>query len=398
MEGSDLKRRRIVLVGSFAGWAGDAFDYQIYSLALPLLLAHWSLSPQMAGSIASVSLAAAAIGGAGGGWLSDRMGRLRVLQAAILLAALATTACALAQSPAHMLMARSLQGLGFGAEWSVGAVLLAEHVRDERRGRDLGIMQSAWAVGWAGAVIVFLVSTALLRPDWAWRAMFLTGLLPASLIIWLRRHTATFADAPATPSLHERVPLSRLVLASLIGLGAHGGYHSLFTWFPTLLRRDAGYSVLSVGIVLLVMTVGFALGCLVAGQLADRIGRRTSIAIFASLSVLGAAIIATGRVIPAYGVLLAAPVGFAAGGTPAVLGTWFAELFPPAVRGTGVGVAYNTGRIASALVPGAIGWSSGAAPLALLVGAAAAASYALILIVLPLLPETRGRPLAGVSA
>jgi MFS family permease len=365
---------------------------------LPLLLTHWALTPQMAGSIASTSLAAAAIGGIGGGWLSDRLGRLRLLQGAILLAALATAACALAQSPAQLLAARGVQGLGFGAEWAVGAVLLGEHVRDEHRGHDLGVMQSAWAVGWAGAVAVFLLATMLLPPALAWRGMFLAGLLPALLVLWLRRKASAY-DAPlGTAGRLEAVLFKRLALAGLIGLGAHGGYHSLFTWLPTLLRRDAGYSHTSVAIILFLMTAGFAIGCVVAGRLADRRGRRISIAVFATLSIAAALAITMGLATSTYGALLAAPIGFAAGGTPAVLGTWFTELFPPAIRGAGVGFAYNAGRVASALIPGAIGWSSGAAALALLVGIAAATSYCLILIVLPLLPETRGRPLAGVHA
>ncbi|MGR6743511.1 hypothetical protein, partial [Aeromonas veronii] len=77
------------------------------------------------------------------------------------------------------------------------------------------------------------------------------------------------------------------------------------------------------------MTAGFALGCVVAGRLADRIGRRSCLAVFACLSVGAALIIAAGLVTATSGVLLAVPIGFAAGGTPAVLGTWFAELFPP---------------------------------------------------------------------
>lgn len=398
MQGHDLDQRRLVRVGSFAGWGADAFDYQLYSLALPLLLTHWSLTPRMAGSIASTSLVAAAIGGIGGGWLSDRLGRLRLLQGAILLAALATAAGALAQTPTQLLLARGLQGLGFGAEWSVGAVLLAEHVRDERRGRELGVMQSAWAVGWAAAVIVFIVATTLLKPALAWRAMFLTGLLPALLVVWLRRHATAFDSCARLLRRSEAVPYRRLLLAGLIGLGAHGGYHSLFTWLPTLLRLDSGLSHWSLGAVLFLMTAGFALGCVVAGRLADRIGRRSCLAVFACLSVGAALIIAAGLVTATSGVLLAVPIGFAAGGTPAVLGTWFAELFPPTIRGAGVGFAYNAGRIASALIPGVIGWSSGVAPLAVLVGIAAAASYALILIVLPLLPETRGRSLVRVPA
>lgn len=126
-----------MLAGSFGGWAGDAFDYQLYGLALPLMLAAWQLTPAMAGSIATASLIAAAIGGMAGGALSDRFGRLAVLQGSIALVAGVTLVSAFVTAPWQLLVARSFQGLGLGAEWSVGAVLLAEYAPSARRGRFL---------------------------------------------------------------------------------------------------------------------------------------------------------------------------------------------------------------------------------------------------------------------
>lgn len=389
---SRLAERR-ALAGSFGGWASDAFDYQIFGLALPLMLASWPLSSSTAGTIVTVSLASASIGGVMGGALSDRFGRLPVLRSAILVVALATAACAFVTAPWQLLVSRTVQGLGFGAEWAVGAVLLAEAAPAARRGRFLGVMQSAWALGWAGAVIVFLLATALLPEAQAWRAMFLVGLLPVGFVVWLRRGDMPAAQSRAKGDTIDRSSglRSRLVFTGLLGLGAHGGYHSLFTWLPTLLRREAGFSTGATGAVLLMMTAGFGAGCIVAGTLSDRLGRRATVALFAGGSLIGSALftLLAGQLVPT--LALALLIGFAAGGTPAVLGTWFAELFPAPIRGAGVGFAYNAGRIISAVLPGAIGWGAQSAPLALLIATAAAASYGLVLVVLPMLPETRGR-------
>ncbi|MFX5587257.1 MFS transporter, partial [Acinetobacter baumannii] len=77
------------------------------------------------------------------------------------------------------LVLKALQGFGFGGEWAAGAVLMAETIRAEHRGRAMGTVQSAWAVGWGGAVLLFSVLFTMLPQEMAWRVMFVIGLLPA---------------------------------------------------------------------------------------------------------------------------------------------------------------------------------------------------------------------------
>lgn len=386
--------RRRTVIASFGGWASDAFDYQLFGLALPLLLASRQLSAHDAGSIISVALACAAIGGPIGGYLADRVGRTRILTWSILLVTITTFAAAFVSAPWQLMLLKGAQGLGFGAEWSVGAVMLAEIAPARRRGLFLGLMQSAWAVGWTCAVLVYLGATSWLPPEIAWRAMFVFGIVPAGLVFWLRRRLPDDAIA-SRPARGQSVPLTasllrRLLLASLIGLGAHGGFHSLFTWLPALLRIVRLYPPALTGLALLLMTFAFAAGCIAAGYLADRLGRRPVIALFALCSALFALLFALTDNGPVATMLLALPVGFAAGGTPAVLGSWYAEMFPAPIRGASVGLAYNGGRLASALLPGLIGWASATTPLAHLVGIVAASSYGLVLLILPFLPETHG--------
>ena len=387
--------RKAVAAASFGGWAADAFDYQLFGLALPLMLASWHLSPQQAGSIITFGLGCAAVGGPLGGHLADRFGRIRILTISILVVAIATFGAAFVTAPWQLMVLKGALGLGFGAEWSVGAVMLAEIAPPRKRGSFLGMMQSAWSVGWAAAILVYLAATLWLPGDLAWRAMFLIGIAPAALIFWFRRRLIARERAPGALNNAGIAPLAefsvrkRLLLASLVGLGAHGGFHSLFTWLPTLLSTVRLYSPTLTGLALLLMTLAFATGCLVAGFLSDRLGRRPVIALFATCSALFALLFALTDGGPAIILILALPVGFAAGGTPAILGCWFAEMFPAPVRGASVGLAYNGGRLASALLPGLIGWASAAMPLDILIGIVAAASYGLVVLILPALPETR---------
>ena len=103
-----------------------------------------------------------------------------------------------------LMVFRVFEGIGFGGEWGVGAVLVAEMVRPESRGRALGIVQSAWAVGWAIAVVAYLIAFELFAEETAWRVLMCLGILPALLILYVRRTCATPRSTARPPSARAR--------------------------------------------------------------------------------------------------------------------------------------------------------------------------------------------------
>ncbi|MGC1271424.1 MAG: MFS transporter, partial [Croceibacterium sp.] len=131
---ADKKTRRVFWTCS-AGWALDSADSVMYQYLIPLLTVGLGITLVQAGTIASANFFAAAIGGWLGGWLCDRFGRARILQITILWFSLFTFASGFVQDYNQMLVVRILQGIGFGAEWAVGAVLLGEIVRPKDRGK-----------------------------------------------------------------------------------------------------------------------------------------------------------------------------------------------------------------------------------------------------------------------
>src|SRR5262249_45354049 len=139
-----------------------------------------------------------------GGALGDRFGRVKALQITIAAFALATFASAFAMSYSQLVVLKALQGLGFGAEWACGAVLMAEIIRPEHRGRALGAVQSAWAGGWGTGVLLSAVVFSPLPTEIGWRVLFALGLLPALLILFIRRglkEPARIAKTEAQPPL-----------------------------------------------------------------------------------------------------------------------------------------------------------------------------------------------------
>jgi MFS family permease len=383
-----------------AGWSLDALDVQLFSLVIPALIASWQVSKAEAGLIASVTLFASALGGWLGGALADRIGRVRALQVTILWFAIATFVSAFTQSFEQLMAVKALQGLGFGAEWAAGAVLMSETINPANRGKALGAVQSGWAIGWGAAVLLYTAVFLLFPSEVAWRVLFALGLLPALLVFYVRkrvpeppRTAATVRTASFARSLvgiFARAATLRVSLVGILfGLGAHGGYYGLFTWLPTFLRTERHLSVIGTGTYLGVIIVAYWLGCVSAGQLLDRIGRRPTVILFAAGSVALTVIYLMAPITPAMMLVLGFPLGFCAAGIPASMATIFTELYPEEIRGTGVGFCYNAGRVLAAALPVLIGWMSSSMSLGTAIGIDASLSYSLVVLAALLLPLSR---------
>src|SRR3954451_23387001 len=153
---SDLTpKERRTMGACFGGWSLDALDVQIYSFVIPTLLALWGISKAEAGILGTVTLLLSAFGGWIAGMLSDRYGRVRVLQITIVWFALFTFLSGFTNSFTQLFVLRGLQGLGFGGEWAVGSVLMGEAIRAQHRGKAVGTVQGGWAIGWAIAAVCY---------------------------------------------------------------------------------------------------------------------------------------------------------------------------------------------------------------------------------------------------
>jgi MFS family permease len=386
----------------FSGWGLDALDVQMFGLAIPALIAAFGLSKAEAGLLGSITLFFGAFGGFIGGGLADRFGRVKALQVTVAIYALATFACAFTQSYNQLLVLKAIQGLGFGAEWACGAVLMAEAIRAQHRGKALAAVQSAWAVGWGLAVVTSALVFTYAPPDIGWRVLFGAGLLPALLIIFIRRgvpeppRAQKQSEAPhpllqTLGGIFQRDVLRATLVGGLFGTGAHGGYSALTTFLPTYLREVRQLSVLGSSAYLAVIIVAFFCGCIVSGILSDRIGRRANVALFASACVATVLIYIFAPLSNGQMLFLGFPLGFFSAGIPASMAALFSEIYPAGVRGTGVGFCYNFGRILSAAFPLLVGFMSDRIGLGPAIGIDAAFAYSLVLIAVLMLPETRGK-------
>ncbi|MDA0174080.1 MFS transporter [Solirubrobacter taibaiensis] len=387
---------------AYAGYMLDAFDLIVLTLSLSAIGATFSVGTGATGALSTVTLSASAIGGVLGGVLADRIGRARTLMLSVGVYSLFTFLSGLATSYEMLMVFRVFQGIGFGAEWGVGAVLVAELVRPESRGKALGVIQSAWATGWALAVIAYLIAFELFAEGTAWRVLMCLGILPAVLILYVRSRVEdpqVFREAkkPDVVPLKQILsgPLLKTTLAaSLLATGIQGGYYAMFTWIPTYLKTERDLTVVGTSGYLFVVIAGAFCGYLTAGFVHDLIGRRKAFALFALLA--GTSLVAYFAVPTGSNtalLIVGFPLGFFASGCFSGFGSYLAELFPTHARATGGGFCYNVGRGIGALFPGIIGFLAAAVGLG---GAIAFGvfGYVLALAALLVLPETAGRDIA----
>lgn len=390
----------------FGGWSLDSMDVNLYSFVIPTLIGLWGMSRADAGMLATAALLSSALGGWITGILADRIGRVRMLQITILWFAVFTALSGLTNSYSQLLVVRILQGIGFGGEWAAGAVLIGEIIRDKHRGKGNGVVHSGWAVGWGASALIYAVCFSVLPQETAWRVLFAVGVLPALSIFFIRRFVkepevfirsqqryASGVQRASSFEIFGSNLLHTTILASILAVGAQGGYYAIMTWLPTYLKTVRGLSVLNTSGYLAVVIVASFLGYVVGAYLADYLGRRLNFFLFSICSV---ATVMAYTLIPigdAAMLLLGFPLGFFASGTYSGIGAFFNELYPTRVRGSGIGFCFNFGRAVGALFPTLVGVLSQSVPLGQAIGIFSAGAYGLIVVAALLLPETKGRSL-----
>jgi len=359
-------------LAAWLGWMFDGLDMHLYTLvALPFVaeLMRVSTSAQDASTKASLIQAAFlvgwALGGAFFGRIGDLLGRSRALVLTILTYAAFTGLSFFAQQWWHLLIFRFLAALGIGGEWAVGASLISETWPAKWRPWLAAILQSAVNCG----VLLACLSGWLIldrAPAWLntavpYRAIFLVGVLPAFLTLWIRRAVpepeewANAHERERSPGLValfspaiRRTTLTVLTVCAL-GLTAHW---ALMFWHSAHLRSlAAGWPKARIDALanqaLYLLTIGAITGNLLAGGVAKLIGYRRGIALFFAIYfvlMMGA----YGVVRPPGAVLLWLPFIGAAQGAFALFTMCLPPLFPTLIRTTGAGFCYNFGRIVSA--------------------------------------------------
>lgn len=420
-----------VLVASNLGWLFDGFEifalFLTVGFALTQLLdvAQHAAVPQYAGYILATTVFGWATGGVIGGIIADYIGRKRTMLLAILAYSLTTGLSAFAWDWVSFAVLRFLVGVAIGSEWATGASIVSELWPDHARGKGGGLLQCGAGLGGILASLVWLgIGTS--GPD-AWRYMYLIGVLPALVTLWIRRN---IPESPRWELTNQRrreaLDLKRsgaaldgenqalarftvvdmfsdpairrpLILSFLMMLSVTFAYWGVGTFIPTYVGKVAAQSGLSAptfsawaGFITSVCGVA---GFISLGFIADAIGRKPAAMLFYFMClVLTPAVYLWTHTITTLLVTVGV-FGFFTLGIWAWAPIWLPELYPTRMRATAVAFVFNAPRFISCIGPliagalivslGGFGWAATYVGLFFILGLAAA----------PFLPETRGKPL-----
>jgi SHS family lactate transporter-like MFS transporter len=311
-----------------------------------------------------------------------------------------------ATSYAMLFFFRALFGIGMGGEWAAGMPLTLEHWPAHLRGIASGMLQSGYSTGYILSALSFRYIYPLVskHPDLGWRAMFWVGIIPALIVLWIRRGVA---ESPIWLERQKQIirqrawqpnALATLFRRNVIGttlqtsilLGAFvTSAHAMSFWNPTRLIE----AKLNPFWYMVALNAGGILGAILWGWIAESsLGRRGAVTLGGLLGVLVIPLylMTTGAALQMTGSFL---IGLGGLGIWGVIPTYLSERFPTPIRGSGSGFAYHIGTAIGAPTPYLIGklkdqgMNRGNA-MAIFIAVASLAAVALIWAG----PETKGQP------
>ncbi|EPA06446.1 transporter, major facilitator family protein [Candidatus Nitrosarchaeum limnium BG20] len=365
-----------IAIGSFLGWSLDGYDIVLMLLVIPSISQLFFPSEDHIFSILAtfasytVTLIMRPLGSVIFGIYGDKFGRKKSMIITILGFSIATFAVGLLPTyavvgvlaPIFLISVRLIQGIFAGGEWGSGAVLTIESIPKQKRGLLSGFLQSGFSFGFLLAAISFQIITILfpgnLFEEIGWRMLFFTGIIPGFVALFVR---LSMDESPLwvkknKESKLEKTPLRSIVLGKIhrkefllcaaIMTGLVYMYHGSISVLPTYLGQFGSFEKKEIALIMIYATASSWIGMIVTGWLSQKIGRKKSMLIFVSASILVSIPLATMILDNVYGlifyvIVFAFVVSTASGPIPA----YFSERFPTQIRNSAAGFSYNAGLI-----------------------------------------------------
>lgn len=347
------KNQKWTIASTSSGFALENMDVLFLSFAMSSMIADLHLSGGAAGLISSVTNLGMLAGGIIFGILGDKIGRVKTFSHTVIIFAVATACMAFAKNIYLIYALRFLAGIGAGGEYGVGIALIAETFPQAQ----IGKMTSIAAIGGqVGAVLAALIA-AWIIPNAGWHMLFLVGIVPVVLTIFIRKHlheseqfltakakekgsllSNVFKKMFATPQLTFQSLGLMLMMTVQIA-----GYFGLMNWLPTIVQKQLHLNVANSSLWMIATIIGMSIGMLTFGSIFDYFGPRRAFGIF----LVGSAImvytlsLATNMLTL---LLIGAVVGFFSNGMFGGYGAVISQLYPTEIRSSANNIIVNIGR------------------------------------------------------
>jgi len=364
-----------IAIGSFLGWSLDGYDIVLMLLVIPSISQLFFPSKDPVFSILAtfasytVTLIMRPLGSVIFGIYGDKFGRKKSMIITILGFSVATFAVGLLPTyaivgvlaPILLIMVRLIQGIFAGGEWGSGAVLTIESVPKQKRGLISGFLQSGFSFGFLLAAISFQIITVAfpgaLFEEIGWRILFFTGIIPGFVALfvrlsmdesplWIKKRKEDALEKTPLRSIVFGIHKKEFLLCAAIMTGLVYMYHGSISIMPTYLGQFGNFPKEQIALIMIYATASSWVGMIFTGWLSQKIGRKKSMLIFVSASILVSIPLASAILDNVYGlvlyvVLFAFVVSTASGPIPA----YFSERFPTQIRNSAAGFSYNAGLI-----------------------------------------------------
>jgi MFS transporter, putative metabolite:H+ symporter len=385
---------RAFFVVAFLGIMFDATDFALFGAALPPISREFGLGPAQAGFLATVGLVGAFVGALFWGTISDYIGRRVAFQTTIGIFAVFTGLIAASWNVASLSVFRFLSNFGLGGEVPVTSTLGSEFSPGRLRGRMTANIMAAFPVGLAVAALLSL----LIIPNFGWRALFVVGIVPALLLLVVRRYmpesvryqlsqgrdaeaektvaaiehqalgrNLTEAEVQALPKLPAEAVVdtkvtvaellapgrfARTILLWIVSFGFLWSSNGILFMLPTILQQR-GIPLNQAITFMLVQAISAFFGYSACGFLIDRFGRRPILFLYFFIGAFFHLWFAEASGQWLY--VAAAAVGWVNPGVYGATSVYVGELHPTRLRATAVGWFFGIGRIGSFLAPSVVG-------------------------------------------
>ena len=365
-----------IAVGSFLGWSLDGYDIVLMLLVIPSISQLFFPSKDPVFSILAtfasytITLIMRPLGSVIFGIYGDKFGRKKSMIITILGFSVATFSIGLLPTyavvgvlaPVLLIMVRLIQGIFAGGEWGSGAVLTIESVPKQKRGLISGFLQSGFSFGFLLAAISVQIITAAFPGDMfeaiGWRILFFTGIIPGVVALfvrismdesplWIKKNKESGLEkTPLRIIVFGKIHRKEFLLCAAIMTGLVYMYHGSISILPTYLEQFGNFEKEQIALIMIYATASSWVGMIFTGWLSQKIGRKKSMLIFVSASMLISIPFASVILNNVYGLALyvivfAFVISTASGPIPA----YFSERFPTQIRNSAAGFSYNAGLI-----------------------------------------------------